>query len=150
MYSRCFHWFSGPLTPSVQDNMCLTMHINSMSMRLAQIEEQLGQVGAIVLGIARGALEGLSTDEEDSPGAGTLDVSGGELGNQGGDKDNGDDGVSPEGSTRVGSPLSQVGGLITEMEREATEAGAGGWFNGNLEDVPDTGGEGAWKPTKTS
>ena len=27
------------------------------------------------------------------------------------------------------------GGLITEMEREVMEAGAGGWFNGNPEDV---------------
>ena len=27
------------------------------------------------------------------------------------------------------------GGLIAEMEREVTEAGLGGWFNGNLEDV---------------
>ena len=25
-----------------------------------------------------------------------------------------------------------------EMEREATEAGAGGWFNGNPEDVPES------------
>ena len=42
----------------LQDNMCLTAHINSMSMRLAQIKEQLGQVGMLVYGIARGALEG--------------------------------------------------------------------------------------------
>ena len=27
------------------------------------------------------------------------------------------------------------GGLIAEMEREAIEAGLGGWYNGNLEDV---------------
>ena len=26
-------------------------------------------------------------------------------------------------------------GLIEEMEREVTEAGAGGWYNGNPEDV---------------
>ena len=30
------------------------------------------------------------------------------------------------------------GGLIAEMEREATEAGLGGWFNGNPEDVPES------------
>ena len=29
-------------------------------------------------------------------------------------------------------------GLIEEMEREATEAGAGGWFNRNLEDVTES------------
>ena len=28
--------------------------------------------------------------------------------------------------------------LIEEMEREATEAGLGGWFNGNPEDVPES------------
>ena len=31
--------------------------------------------------------------------------------------------------------MPQEGGLIVEMEREATEAGARGWFNGNLEDI---------------
>ena len=46
----------------LQDNMCLTAHINSMSMRLAQIKEQLGQVGMLVYGIARGALEGPSME----------------------------------------------------------------------------------------
>ena len=30
------------------------------------------------------------------------------------------------------------GGLIAEMEREGTEAGLGGWFNGNLEEVPES------------
>ena len=44
-------------------------------------------------------------------------------------------GASLEGSTRVGSPMPQEGGLIEGMEREAMEAGAGGWYNGNLEDV---------------
>ena len=29
-------------------------------------------------------------------------------------------------------------GLIAEMEREAMEAGLGGWFNGNPEDVPES------------
>ena len=29
-------------------------------------------------------------------------------------------------------------GLIAEMEREVMEAGLGGWFNGNLEDVPES------------
>ena len=29
-------------------------------------------------------------------------------------------------------------GLIAEMEREAEEAGLGGWFNGNPEDVPES------------
>ena len=34
--------------------------------------------------------------------------------------------------------MPQEGGLIVEMEREATEAGARGWFNGNLEDIPES------------
>ena len=29
-------------------------------------------------------------------------------------------------------------GLIAQMEREAEEAGLGGWFNGNPEDVPES------------
>ena len=29
-------------------------------------------------------------------------------------------------------------GLIMEMEREAMEAGAGGWYNGNPEEVPES------------
>ena len=112
----------------LQDNMRLTMHINSTSMRLTQIEEWLGQVGMIVLGITRGALEGLSMEGSLSE-AGMSDASGDDQGDQGGDKDSGDAGASVEGSTRVGSPLPQVGGLIAEMEREVTEAGAGGWYN---------------------
>ena len=34
--------------------------------------------------------------------------------------------------------MPREGGLIAEMEREATEAGLGGWFNGNPEDVPES------------
>ena len=121
----------------LQDNMCLTEYINSTLMRLAQIEEQLGQVGMIVLGIMRGALEGPST-EGSSLEAGMSDASGDGLGDQGGDEDSGDIGVSQEGSMRVGSPLPQEVGVIAGMEREAMEAGAGGWFNGNPEDVPES------------
>ena len=36
---------------------------------------------------------------------------------------------------RRDSPIPREGGLIAEMEREATEAGLGGWFNRNPEDV---------------
>ena len=68
----------------------------------------------------------------------TLGASGDDQGNQGGDVVNEDAGVSVEGSMRVGSPMLQEGGLITEMEREAMEAGLRGWFNRNLEDVPES------------
>ena len=117
----------------LQDNMCLTAHINSMSMRLAQIKEHLGQVRAVVLGMAEGMMVGSSTLEAE-----TLDASSNNQGGQGGDKDSGDTGVSLEGSMRVESPLPRVGELIAEMEREVMEAGAGGWFNGDPEDVPES------------
>ena len=39
---------------------------------------------------------------------------------------------------RRDSPMPQEGSLIAEMEREVGEAGLGGWFNGNLEDVPES------------
>ena len=87
-----------------------------------------------MLGIARGALEGLRM-EGNLLEAGMSDASGNDQGDQGGDEDNRDAGASAEGSTRVGSPMLRAGGLIAEMEREVTEAGAGGWFNGNPEDV---------------
>ena len=39
---------------------------------------------------------------------------------------------------RRDSPMLRETGLIAEMEREAEEAGLGGWFNGNPEDVPES------------
>ena len=39
---------------------------------------------------------------------------------------------------RRDSPMPREVGLIAEMEREVTEAGIGGWFNGNPEDVPES------------
>ena len=39
---------------------------------------------------------------------------------------------------RGDSPMPWETGLIVEMEREATEDGVGGWFNGNPEDVPES------------
>ena len=39
---------------------------------------------------------------------------------------------------RRDSPMLRETGLIEEMEREAMEAGLGGWFSGNPEDVPES------------
>ena len=39
---------------------------------------------------------------------------------------------------RRDSPMPRETGLIAEMEREVEEAGLGGWFNGNPEDVPES------------
>ena len=115
----------------LQDNMRLTAHINSSKAQMAQLEHWLGQVGSVLMGMIEGAI---------------LDGSGNNQDDQGGDVGNMDAGVSLEGSMRVESPMLREGGLITEMEREVMEAGAGGWFNG----MDHTGGEGAWKPMKTS
>ena len=65
----------------------------------------------------------------------TSGVSGDGPGNQGGDEANVVDGVSPQESMRRDSPMPREEGLIAQMERGAEEAGLGGWFNGNLEDV---------------
>ena len=39
---------------------------------------------------------------------------------------------------RRDSPMPLTSGLIAVMERDAEEAGLGGWFNGNPEDVPES------------
>ena len=39
---------------------------------------------------------------------------------------------------RMDSLMPRETGLIAEMEREAMEAGVGGWFNGNPEDIPES------------
>ena len=70
--------------------------------------------------------------------AGMLGASGDALGNQGGDEVNVVGGASPQGSTRQDSPMPPMQGLIASMERDAEETGLGGWFNGNLEDVPES------------
>ena len=116
----------------LQDNMHLTTHINSSSERMAQLETWLGQVGSVLMGMIEGVIEREGLDSSE---AGMSDASGDDQGDQGGDVGSGDAGASLEGSTRVESPMLWEGSLIVEMEREATEAGAGGWFNRNPEDI---------------
>ena len=78
--------------------------------------------------------------EEETTGSSSLSevgmsgVSGDGLDDQGGDEDNAVTGVSLQESTREDSLMPREEGLITQMEREATEAGLG-WFNRNPEDV---------------
>ena len=119
----------------LQDNMCLTAYINSSSERMVQLEHRLGQVGSVLMGMIEGAIEREGLDLLE---AGTSDASGDDQDDQGGDMGNGDAGASLEGSTRVESPMPREGGLIAEMEREAMEAGAGGWFNGVDQEVPES------------
>ena len=118
----------------LQDNMWLTTHINSSSERMAQLKHRLGQVGSVLMGMIEGVIE---REEGSSSEAGMLDASGNDRDDQDGGMGSGDAGASLEGSTRVESPMPWEVGLITEMEREATEAGVGGWFNGSL-DVPES------------
>ena len=130
----------------LQDNMQLTTHINSSNEQLSQIEHRLGQVGSVVMGFLEGRLESLmeeereeeTTETSDSLEVGTLGVSGDGLANQGGDEVNEDDGVFPQESMRRDSPMLLMHGLIASMERDAEEAGLGGWFNGNPEDIPES------------
>ena len=84
-----------------------------------------------------GTIEG-AMERESSSEAETSDASGDGGDDQDGGEDNRGAGASLEESTRVESPMPQEGGLIVEMEREATEAGAGGWFNGMDQGVPES------------
>ena len=130
----------------LQDNMRLTAHINSLNERLSQMEHRLGQVGSVVMGFLEGRLEGLMEEEREegtteslsSSEARTSGASGDSLDDQGGDEVNKVDGVSPWESMRQDSPMLPTQGLIASMERDTEEAGLGGWFNGNPEDVPES------------
>ena len=127
----------------LQDNMQLTTHINSSQEQMTQMERRLGQVGSVVMGFLEGRLESLMEEEREEGTTGSSNSSeaetSGASGNspvvQDGDKDNRVVGASLQGSTREDSPMLREEGLIAQMEREATEAGLGGWFNGNPEDV---------------
>ena len=117
----------------LQDNMRLTAHITSSSDRMAQLEHQLGQVGSVLMGMIEGAIEReglMDTSSSDNEGSG---ASGDGPEDQGGDMVNEDAGPSSE--RREDSPMPREVGLIKEMEREAMEAGLGGWYNGNPEEV---------------
>ena len=69
---------------------------------------------------------------------GMLNASGDNGDDQDGGEDNGGAGASLEESTRVESPLPWEGGLIVEMEREVTEAGAGGWYNRSDREIEES------------
>ena len=126
----------------LQDNMQLTTHINSSQEWMVQMEHQLGQVRLVVMGFLEGRLESLMEEEMteslSSSEARTSGACGNGLDNQGGDEDNADAGVSPQESMRQDSSMPREEGLIAQREREAEEAGLGGWFNRNLEDIPES------------
>ena len=128
------------------DNMRLTAHINSSQEQMAQMEHWLGQVRSVVIGFLEGRLESLMEEEREEGTTGsssslevrTSGASGDGLDNQNGGKVNKDGGASPWESMRWDSLIPREEGLIVQMEREAEEAGLGGWFNGNPEDVPES------------
>ena len=129
----------------LQDNMWLTTHINNLNERLSQMEHRLGQVRSVVMGFLEGRLEGLMEEEleegteltgsSSSSEAETLGASGKGRVVQGGGEDNVDVGAFPQESMRWDSPMLLTLGLIVAMERDAEEAGLGGWYNRNPEDV---------------
>ena len=122
----------------LQENMHLTAHINSSQDQMVQLEHWLGQVGSVLMGMIEGAIEREGLMETSSlSGSGGLAASGDDQDNQGGDMDNVDVGLSME-VMRRDSPMPRETGLIVEMEREVMEAGVGGWFNSNPEEVPES------------
>ena len=121
----------------LQDNMRLTAHITSSLDRMAQLEHRLGQVGSVLMGMIEGAIEREGLTDTSSSGSGGSGTSGDEQDDQDGGAGSVVVGESLE-VTRRDSPMPRETGLIAEMEREATEDGAGGWFNGNPEDVPES------------
>ena len=120
----------------LQDNMRLTAHITSSSERMGQLEHRLGQVGSVLMGMIEGQM-GATSEASESSGSGGSDASGEDQDDQVGDAVRAVAGALVE-VMRRDSPMPRETGLIAEMEREATEAGAGGWFNENPEDVPES------------
>ena len=120
----------------LQDNMRLTAHINSSQERMVQVEHRVGQVRSVLMGMIEGTIERLGMETSSLSGSGGSAVSGDNQDDQDGDMVSEDIGEFME--SRRDSPIPSMNGLIAEMEREATEAGLGGWFNGNPEDVPES------------
>ena len=121
----------------LQDNMRLTAHINSSTERMTQMEHRLGQVGLVVMGFLEGRMESLMEEMSESSGSGGSGVSGDDSGGPVGDTVNMVAGALME-VMRRDSPMPPTSGLIASMERDAEEAGLGGWYNGNPEEVPES------------
>ena len=119
----------------LQANMRLTAHINSSTERAERMEHRLGQVASVVMGFLEGLME--ETSEEGSSGSGGSGASGDD------EEDQDSEGIALVAGAlgevmRRDSPIPSTSGLIASMERDAEEAGLGGWYNGNPEDVPES------------
>ena len=128
----------------LQDNMQLTAHINSSTEQMAQMEHQLGQVRSVVMGFLEGMMENLMEEMSELLGSGGSAASGDDLEGPVGDVVNAVAGALAE-VMRGDSLMPPTSGLITLMERDVEEAGLGGWFNRNPEDVP-----GSWSGSNSS
>ena len=118
----------------LQANMRLTAHINSSTERAERMEHRLGQVASVVMGFLEGRMESLVEESSGSEGSG---ASGDE------EEDRDSEGIALVAGAlgevmRRDSPIPPTLGLIASMERDAEEAGLGGWYNGNPEDVPES------------
>ena len=121
----------------LQDNMHLIAHINSSTERMTRTEHRLGQVASVMMGFLEGRMEALMEEMLEPSGSGGSDASGD------GQDDQVSDGIGLVAGALVevmrrDSPMPPMSGLIASMERDAEEAGLGGWFNGNPEDVPES------------
>ena len=121
----------------LQANMCLTAHIHSSTERMERMEQRLGQVASVVMGFLEGLMEGLMEEMLELSGSRGSDASGDDQDDQDGE------GIALVAGAlqevmRRDSPMLPTRGLITSMERDAEEAGLGGWFNGNPEDIPES------------
>ena len=121
----------------LQDNMRLTAHINSSTERAERMEHRLGQVASVVMGFLEGRMESLMEEGSGSSDSGGSGASGNNQDAQVGEGIGLVAGALRE-VMRRDSPILRETGLIEEMEREAEEAGLGGWFDGNPEDVPES------------
>ena len=122
----------------LQDNMRLTAHINSSTERMTRMEHRLGQVVSVVMGFLEGRMEAMMEET-------TSESSGSEGSDASGDDQDDQvlDGIGLVAGALVevmrrDSPMLPTSGLIASMERDAEEAGLGGWFNGDPEDVPES------------
>ena len=101
------------------------------------MEHRLGQVGSVVMGFLEGRMEALLEETSESSGS----SGSGELAASGNDQDNQvSAGIRQVAGAlaevmRRDSPMQLTSGLIVSMERDVEEAGLGGWFNRNPEDV---------------
>ena len=122
----------------LQANTRLTAFINSSTERNERIEHRLGQVALLTMGLVEGTMEGrLEEEGSNSSGSGGSDASGDDQ------EDRDSEGIALVAGAlqevmRRDSPMPPTSGLIASMERDAEEAGLGGWYNGNPEEVPES------------